>query len=403
MRNILIESMKETPVSEHQVEIVERKGIGHPDYICDAVMEEISIALSWEYVKRFGNIMHHNVDKGLLVAGKVENRLEGGRVLEPMQLIVGDRATFEVDGERIPVVEIAVETAKRWFRENLRFVDPDKHVVYKVELKPGSPELIDIFRRRKGLLGANDTSAAVGYAPLTDTEKIVLETEKFLNSPRFKEMFPESGEDIKVMGYREKKNLHLTIAMPQIDRFVHSEESYFRRKDEMQEVIEEFVKEKRASLKAIRVYLNTLDKKGRGMGGMYLSVLGTSAEDGDSGEVGRGNRVNGVIALNRPMGTEAAAGKNPVSHVGKIYNILTHKIANTIHQEVSGIREVYVWLCSQIGMAIDQPKIASVQLILERGVSFDPLSKKVREVMDFELSKIDEFCNDLAKGKYKVC
>ncbi|MEW6189418.1 MAG: methionine adenosyltransferase [Actinomycetota bacterium] len=403
MRNILIESMKEIPVSEHQVEIVERKGIGHPDYICDAVMEEISIALSREYIKRFGNIMHHNIDKGLLVAGKVEYRFGGGRVLEPMRLLIGDRATFEVDGERMPVVEIAIETAKRWFKENLRFVDPDKHVVYKVELKPGSPELVDIFRRGKGLLEANDTSAAVGYAPLTDTEKIVLETEEFLNSPQFKEMFPESGEDIKVMGYREKKNLHLTIAMPQIDRFVDGEESYFRRKDEMREAIEEFVNGKRASLKMIRVYLNTLDEKSRGMGGMYLSVLGTSAEDGDSGEVGRGNRVNGVIALNRPMGTEAAAGKNPVSHVGKIYNILTHKMANTIFQEVSGIREVYVWLCSQIGMTIDQPKIASAQLILEPGISFDLVSKKVKEVMDFELSRIDEFCNDLAKGKYKVC
>ncbi|HAW60340.1 MAG TPA: S-adenosylmethionine synthetase [Actinobacteria bacterium] len=403
MRNIIVECMRETPVAEHLVEIVERKGVGHPDYICDAIMEDISISLSREYIKRFGKVMHHNVDKGLLVAGKVKNKFGGGSVLEPMTIIIGDRATFEVEGERLSVEEIAIGAAKDWFRKNLRFLDPEEHVRYEVVLKPGSPELVDIFLRRRGLLGANDTSAAVGYAPLSETERLVLETERFLNSPPFKERFPASGEDVKVMGFRGDKKLHLTIAMPQIDRFVDSEESYFRRKDEMQEALEEFANGKKSSLERAYIYLNTLDKKGRGMGGMYLSVLGTSAEDADSGEVGRGNRVNGVIALNRPMGTEAAAGKNPVSHVGKIYNILTHKIANEIYQGVPGVREVYVWLCSQIGAPIDQPKIASAQLILEPGVLFDSTSKKVKEIMDGRLANIGKFCEELVQGKYPVC
>ncbi len=403
MRNIIVECMRETPVAEHLVEIVERKGVGHPDYICDAIMEDISISLSREYIKRFGKVMHHNVDKGLLVAGKVKNKFGGGSVLEPMTIIIGDRATFEVEGERLSVEEIAIGAAKDWFWKNLRFLDPEEHVRYEVVLKPGSPELVDIFLRRRGLLGANDTSAAVGYAPLSETERLVLETERFLNSPPFKERFPASGEDVKVMGFRGDKKLHLTIAMPQIDRFVDSEESYFRRKDEMQEALEEFANGKKSSLERAYIYLNTLDKKGRGMGGMYLSVLGTSAEDADSGEVGRGNRVNGVIALNRPMGTEAAAGKNPVSHVGKIYNILTHKIANEIYQGVPGVREVYVWLCSQIGAPIDQPKIASAQLILEPGVLFDSTSKKVKEIMDGRLANIGKFCEELVQGKYPVC
>nr|WP_262370118.1 methionine adenosyltransferase [Dictyoglomus thermophilum] len=131
-------------------------------------------------------------------------------------------------------------------------------------------------------------------------------------------------------------------------------------------------------------------------------MLGTSAEDADSGQVGRGNRVNGVIALNRPMGTEAAAGKNPVSHVGKIYNILTHKIANEIYQNVPGIKEVYVWLCSQIGKPIDQPKIATAQLILENGVSIYDVAKPVEDIIDQELANIEKFCNELAEGKYSV-
>lgn len=401
MKNILIESLKECPVSEHQVEIVERKGVGHPDYICDAIMEEISVALSKEYLSRHGKVLHHNIDKGLLVAGQVEHKLGGGEVIEPMQIIIGDRATIVVDEEKLPVEEIAIETAKNWFTKNLRFVHPQKHVSYQVELKPGSQELVDIFRRSKGLLAANDTSAAVGYAPLTETERIVLNTEKYLNSPSFKKDFPESGEDIKVMGFRERKKLHLTIAMPLVEKFIDSEKTYFKKKKEILEMVQSFVNE-HTTLDS-SVCLNTLDKEGRGLGGMYLAVLGTSAEDADSGQIGRGNRINGVIALNRPMGTEAAAGKNPVSHPGKIYNILTHKIANQVYEKVPGIREVYVWLCSQIGVSIDQPRICSAQLILEPGVSLDSIGRKVKEVIGFELSNIGRFCEELAQGKHSVC
>lgn len=402
MRNILIESLEELPVSEHQVEIVERKGVGHPDYICDAIMEQISVALSKEYLKRFGKILHHNIDKGLLVAGQVEVKLGGGRVKEPMQLVIGDRATMEVDQEKIPVEEIAINTAKQWLKRHLRFIDPENHIDYKVMLRPGSKELVDIFRRSSGLLPANDTSAAVGYAPLTETEITVLETEKFLNSEDFKKEFPESGEDIKVMAFRGGKELHLTIAMPFIDRFIDSEATYFKRKKAALERINDFVN-KTCQLDKTSIYLNTLDEEGRGISGMYLSVLGTSAEDADSGEVGRGNRVNGLIALNRPMGTEAAAGKNPVSHVGKIYNILTHKIANEIYQTAPGIREVYVWLCSQIGTTIDHPRVASAQLILEPGISLEKVSERVEEVIDRELANIGKFCLELAEGKYPVC
>lgn len=405
MRNILIESLKETPVYDHQVEIVERKGIGHPDSICDSIMEEISIALSQEYLNNFGAIMHHNVDKGLLLAGSAQPKLGGGEVLEPMRIIFGDRATFEAKGVRLPIEKIIRERAAHWFRENLRFVDPEKYIEYDIELKPGSPELVDIFLRQKGgLLQANDTSAAVGYAPLTQTEKLVLETETFLNSKSLKETFPEVGEDIKVMGYRQDKELHLTIAMAFVDRFVDSEATYYKRKKEILEATQEHIEKKREGIDKIHVYVNTLDEPGRpDLGGMYLTVTGTSAENADSGEVGRGNRVNGLIALNRPMGTEAAAGKNPVSHVGKIYNFLTHKIANEVYTKTKGVREVYIWLCSQIGVTIDHPLIASAQITLEPGVSVDKIAGPVREIIDSELADIGSFTQELSNGKYPVC
>lgn len=399
LRNIVLEELGATPVEERKIEVVERKGLGHPDYICDSIMNQVSVELCKEYIKKFGTIMHHNIDKGLLVAGEVEARFGGGRVKQPMLLIFGDRATFEVGGTKVDVNGIAINTAKTWIQDNLRFVDPEK-LRYQVELRRGSAELTDIFLRRKGILGANDTSAAVGYAPMTQTEKIVLETERFLNSRNFKKKFPDTGEDIKVMGLRENSELHLIIAMPLISRFIASEEDYFRRKDVVIEEIKEFVSNN-TDLKH-HVNLNTLDEKGRGMGGIYLTVTGTSAEDADCGQVGRGNRVNGVIPLNRPVSSEAAAGKNPVSHVGKIYNVLTHRIADKIYQNVPDIKEVYVWLLSQIGQPIDQPKIAAAQIIMRRG-SLKEVKKEVNEVIDAELSDIQRFCMDLAYGKIPVC
>ncbi|MBU3967921.1 MAG: methionine adenosyltransferase [Euryarchaeota archaeon] len=399
MRNIKIEELGATPITERQVEVVERKGLGHPDFICDSIMNQVSVDLCREYLERFGAIMHHNTDKGMLVAGEVKTKFGGGVILKPMRIIFGDRATFEVEGELIDVENIAIDAAKKWIGENLRFVNADS-IEYQVEIARGSAELTDIFKRQNAVLGANDTSAAVGYAPMTPTESVVLETERYLNSPDFKRRFPESGEDIKVMGLREGNELNLTVADPLIDRFIVSETEYFRKKDELLEEIITFAGG-RSELET-SVLLNTLDREGRGMGGIYLTVTGTSAEDADSGQVGRGNRVNGIIPLNRPVSSEAAAGKNPVSHVGKIYNVLSHRIANEIYVNVPDIREVYVWLLSQIGEPIDLPKIAAAQVIMERG-DVGSVRDEINEVIDRELANIQEFCMELAKGKEAVC
>ena len=401
MRQITVEVLSGKPVSDHQVEIVERKGVGHPDSICDAIMDRVSIALSKEYQKQFGVILHHNIDKAFLVAGDAEIRLGGGRVTDPMRLIFGDRATYSLNGKSIPINDIAISTAKRWIKEHLRFVDPDEHVVYDVQIKQGSPELVDIFSR--DVPGANDTSGAVGYAPLTETERLVLSTENYMNSPGFKALFPEAGEDIKVMGFRRGKELNLTAAVAFVDKFVDSEDAYFRRKGQMHEAVEEFISGEVKTLGKVSLSLNTLDQRGRGLGGMYLSVTGTSAESGDSGQIGRGNKVNGVIALNRPMGTEAAAGKNPVSHVGKIYTVMTHQVAARIYQEVRGIREVYVWMLSQIGSPIDQPKVAAAQVILEKRARQSAATRKVREILERELAGIGTLTRQLGEGAFPVC
>jgi len=399
---ILIEELKRVPVYEQKAEIVERKGLGHPDFICDSIVDKISVALSKEYLKRFGKILHHNIDKALLAAGEAENKFGGGKIIKPMKLIIGDRATYSAGSEEIDVASIAIKTAKEWLKENLRFLDVEKHIEYQIELKRTSAALSEIFKKEDEVLGANDTSAVVGYAPLTPTEKIVLEIEKFLNSKDFKKRHPESGEDIKVMGLRINDTLDLTISMAFIDKFIDSEDTYFKRKEEISEEVKKFVSEK-SDLKLTSLKINTLDERGKGEAGLFLTTTGTCAEAADSGQVGRGNRVNGVISLNRPAGNEAGPGKNPVSHVGKIYNLLSHHIANEIFSKISGLKEVYVWLLSEIGRPINQPKIAIVQYIPENKGDLQRIEKEVEEIVQKRLENIQDFCKLLVEGKLSVC
>ncbi len=398
---IVIEQLRAPTADEQLIEVVERKGLGHPDSICDAVMERVAVDLNQAYRARCGRILHNNIDKGLLVAGQVERRFGGGRVLRPMRLYIGDRATAAAGGVAIPVAEIAVAAAKGWIKEHLRFVDPERHIAYEAVLGPGSDELTDIFARTDRVAEANDTSAAVGYAPLTPTERLVLEVERYLNGPDYKRRFPDTGEDVKVMAFRQDRQVHLTVAMPLLCALTGSETAYFRRKAEVLEDLGGAFAEPRG-LDRASISLNLLDREGRGIQGAYLSLLGTSAEDGDSGQVGRGNRVNGLIPLNRPTSNEAAAGKNPVSHVGKIYNVLAHRIAGALHRELPELRQVTVWLVSQIGQPVSQPW-AAVQVHLREGFALGEVAPGIRALVEGSLDPGQPFFEELIAGRYPVC
>ncbi len=379
------------------VEIVERKGLGHPDSICDGVMESVSVAFCREYHARFGHVLHYNCDKSLLAAGRVEHQFGGGRVIEPMRLVIGDRATADFEGRQVDVSGIAIEAARTWFTDHVPRVDPLRHVIYQVELRPGSEELRALFAEDAGgVLGANDTSAAVGFAPLSPTEAMILEAERHLNSRSFKGAFPETGEDVKVMGVRRGTRVDVTVAMPFLDSHIEDETDYFRRKAEVQAALADHLEQRRGPLRRVDLVLNALDRPGLGVAGIYLSVLGTSAEHADSGQVGRGNAVNGLIALGRASSSEAAAGKNPMSHVGKIYTHLAFQLAESICAHVEGVCEVTTWLTSRIGDRVDRPRVVYAQLRTARGATLRDLRGPVRRVIDEELSRVPELCARLA-------
>ena len=399
-RNIVVRELMQPPVEQTQVELVERKGLGHPDYISDAVAEEASRQLSLYYRERFGMIMHHNLDKVLLVGGQANPRWGGGDVLHPIYIIVSGRATTEVRTssgiEEIPVGRIVLKAVKDWIKRNLRFLDPETHVVVDYKIGKGSADLRGIFESRTASHRANDTSFGAGFAPLTTLERLVFETERTLNSPEFKSKVPASGEDVKVMGLRTGKTIDITVANAIVSRFVRDKDEYMSVKDEIKEKVLDLAS-RVAPDYDVRVYVNNGDIPEEEV--FYLTVTGTSAEHGDDGATGRGNRVNGLITPMRPMSLEAAAGKNPVNHIGKIYNVAAMELAQMIYAKVPNIKEVYVRLLGQIGRPIDDPLIADVSLIMESGVRLsDDVKNEIASIVDDYVSRLPELTEKFVRG-----
>jgi len=398
--NIAVSRLTWKPLEDQDVEFVERKGLGHPDYIADAISEASSIALSREYLKRYGIIMHHNVDKVLVVGGQSRPEFGGGEVIRPIYIIIAGRATTEIKRgstvESFPIGPILLKSAKKWLKENFRFLDIEKDVIIDFKIGKGSADLVDIFEREKKYPAANDTSIGVSFAPLTETEKIVLETERYLNSRDFKKILPAVGEDIKVMGLRRGDKIYLTIAAAIISSFVNDFDEYVNIKEELKERVCSFIE--KYTDKEVEVFINTGDDlKKRSINGLYLVVTGTSAEHGDDGATGRGNRVNGLITPQRPMSLEAAAGKNPINHVGKLYNIIASKIANRI-ASMEGVEEVYVKILSQIGRPINDPLIAHVSVICDEKI-FNTVKYESESIISEELNNINLVREEILNGK----
>jgi len=133
----------------------------------------------------------------------------------------------------------------------------------------------------------------------------------------------------------------------------------------------------------VRVTINAADDIAAGH--TYLTVTGTSAEAGDDGQVGRGNRVGGLITPSRPMTIEAAAGKNVVMHVGKSYNIVAHRIADAIVATCPEVSDVTCLLVSRIGSPADTPQLVELQVHTRDGIPLDVVRPAVEEIAQARL------------------
>jgi len=398
MRQISVEEVSGDTIENKDVEFVERKGIGHPDSLIDGIVDRVSVELSKEYMKEAGIILHHNVDKGLIIGGSSNVTFGHGEITKKIEVIVTGRATEYFNGKRINVNDIAKETAAKYLKEHTRFLDVENEVAIDSKIVRGSVDLTGLFMRGNGMPLANDTSFGVGFAPFSETERLVLETEKYLNSKDYKQKMPAVGEDIKVMGLRYKNKISLTVAIAFIAEKVSNLDEYLKYKDEVSRDIIQFAK--KITDKEVSVRINTGDSPERKE--VYITKSGLSCESGDDGQVGRGNRVNGLITPFRHMSLEAAAGKNPVNHVGKIYNIMATEIAKDIVKNYPQVKECNVAILSEIGRRIDEPSHTSISIVVENKSEFENIKSKVHYIADSWLERIGEVTSDISLGKYSV-
>lgn len=393
MQSVVISALH---IDDNDVEVVERKGLGHPDTICDALAETLSRNLCREYRKRFGNILHHNVDKALLRGGLAAPAFGGGNVLAPIAIYLAGRAVTAVGGDSLPIDEIAVEGSRAWLRANLHALDADRHVHIYNLVRPGSRDLQELFSRRfrSGGLLANDTAVGVGYAPMSALERAVLAAERRINGRDRNHANPAWGEDVKITGIRHGSVIQLTVACAMIGRFLSNIDDYLSEKAALETFVRNVTIEH--GFPQCSVNVNMADNPQDGT--VYLTVTGTSAEAGDDGQVGRGNRVNGLITPYRPMILEAVAGKNPVSHVGKIYNVLAREIAETLVANKPGISAAQCLLVGQIGSPIREPALMHIKLATRDGAPVSQFKSRAEEMARTRLARTSELADGFIAG-----
>lgn len=329
---------------ENDIEIVERKGVGHPDTLADALAEEISRVYSKYCIEKFGAILHHNIDKLYVGAGWNTNSFGSVKRIKPIKVIVNGRISNTCNGEIINIKSIVENTVKDYLGSVLPHIniESDLDIIINATQYTRvpywfSPRTIDDVPDSKEVF-ANDTSVVTSFSPYTTCEKLAIEIEKFFWFSNEKHYpipkYSEIGQDIKVMVTRIGKNIDIIVCMPVISTEINSREEYYA-------VVEKYEKQLQqlainiCSDKGYDVKLSVnakYDDDNRGT--LYMLALGTSAECGEEGVVGRGNSSLGIIPIFRPNSMEASAGKNPRYHTGRVLSFLSNRLSKAIYSEL---------------------------------------------------------------------
>ncbi len=319
-------------------------------------------------------------------------------MIRPIYVLIDGRATKQFNGVTVPTDAVAVEAAHAYLHKILPELNLNRDVMIDSRLGTGSTDLRDVFKPRQGKVPrSNDTSFGVGHAPFSDVENIIRNSSNYIDT-KLRKKYPAIGQDIKIMGLRDGDTITLTIACAIVDKYCADIKEY---QDYMALLTEEIGKvAKKSTKRKIVVNVNTADDIRNKS--VFLTVTGTSAEMGDDGSVGRGNRCNGLITPNRPMSMEATSGKNPINHIGKIYNLLSTQIAQESVKKVDGIEEMYVRLLSQIGKPIDLPLVASVQVLPKKGVTLKEINSEINGIVDDNLANVTSITEKVIRGELKT-
>ena len=229
---------------------------------------------------------------------------------------------------------------------------------------------------------------------MSELETVVLRVERHLNSPAVKTALPEIGEDVKIIGVRKAGTIHLTIGCAFVDRFVADIHEYCEKKRCIAEMSGKIAR--RFTERDVVVSVNAADDVTAES--VFLTVSGTSAESGDDGEAGRGNRTNGLITPYRPMTMESLAGKNPITHVGKLYNLAAGLIANALVEAIPEVTEAQCFLVSRIGQPISEPQVVDIKLRLQDPARLPDVQQSAREIAADGIARCDRMWSDMLVG-----
>ncbi|MFZ5932622.1 MAG: methionine adenosyltransferase [Patescibacteria group bacterium] len=352
------------PSWNEDYETIERKGLGHPDTIADTLAAKISQAYSRYTYNSFGLILHHQIDKLMIIGGKTTVTFGAGKFIEPIRILIAGRASYTFKDKSVPVENVVNSVILDHFREYFPLVRKEN---IKIEnyltdhagsgtIQQSRGAVAHMFNPKNAQqvrgyekLVANDTSYCIAYAPLSPLEKSVIAVEKYLNDKKTKEQYPWLGTDIKIMAVRNYNDVAVTACIPQIAKYVATFRAYQKNLEVVANVIDKKFKELIPEFD-VELSLNTKDDYQKM--NVYLTVSGASLS-GDIGVVGRGNRTNGIITSNRPMSMEGANGKNPRYYSGFIYSVVTKRISNRIYNELHEPNVVEV--VSQNGGFLKEP------------------------------------------------
>lgn len=335
-----------TPPDKTPLEVVERKGLGHPDTLVDGIAEASEIAYAQYCLDNFGIIPHHNLDKAMLLGGLCVQQFGGGKFQSPLNMLFMGRASSSFGGETIPLEDIQKETAVNYLARIMPHLDTSDPLTYTAQSLTSTHstrshwftprDINDLPEYTADSPKANDTAAMISYWPLTDTEKLTLDLEGYfyrnndlgLPVPRFDFI----GQDIKAMAVRNGDVIVVTLAVPQITSETADAAIYFERENEIEKHLQEYAKELIGDRAHLYVVVNTQTKGANPR--PYLVTGGSCTDFGEEGAVGRGNKTHGIISSFRPNTMEAPHGKNPTYFVGKLLGYQADLISRQVYEKL---------------------------------------------------------------------
>lgn len=314
------------------IEAVERKGVGHPDSLADALANEVSVAFSRHCLDQFGVILHHNTDKLYIGGGNFLSDFGSYQRMQPISVRTNGRMSNMFAGKHIDVESIQQNAIWRYLSKVLPNLSPKDVAIipnttsyHRVSYRFAPKDRGDIPHTVS--LKANDTSFCVSHWPPTITESVTYRLERYFWKeeegfaiPRF----PEIGQDIKVFILRKEKHLEITLCVPTISRYTRSHRHYCdlvrQHESNLRNLAEQIAD---TSEFVVSLHVNPQENP-------YMLGIGSCIECGEEGLVGRGNTIMGIISSHRTHTQESWAGKNPVYHTGRVLGYLTAKLARAI-------------------------------------------------------------------------